>query len=383
MTRFVQLADTHLDSYISSTMRLSKDKADALMNDLRTAFARGCALAAERSADLVLIPGDLFDYETATADTIAFIHRTLAGIAPIPVFIAPGNHDSLRAGSAYHQQWPANVHVFTAPEFQSVHVGSYCSVTGIAHAHRGITERVLSRPISRPDCQIQILLFHGSRDGYPSDKDTVIPFSDAEVIAQGFTYTAIGHYHSYAEIRDEKSIRAAYSGCAQGRGLDETGRKCVLVGEITPEGIVELEQVEVAERMIVRVDVDITGSRDNTEILARMDAAAENQARPCDVVCVYLRGRLAPGVAEDTAGWASAQPYFAATVNDSAVEPDYDLEELGRESAASSIRSVFIRKMLERQERAACEDDKRAARDAIYYGLSALDGRKLEPRDAD
>lgn len=384
--RFVQLADTHLDSYISGAMGLSKEKSDALMSDVRSAFARGCALALDRRADMVLIPGDLFDYESAGSDTIRFIQRTLAEIAPIPVFIAPGNHDSLRAGSAYNGQWPSNVHVFTAPEFETLPVdGLDCAITGIAHAHRGITDRLLARPIERPNSATRILLFHGSRDGYkPSEKETVIPFSDAELVAQGFTYAAIGHYHSFAEIKDDRShIRAAYSGCAQGRGLDETGEKCVLVGEISPDGRVELERVEVAERRVVRVEVDVTGSRDNAEALARMDAGVSAQARPCDVVCAFLRGTLAPGIEVDTSVWQSRQPYFAASVNASAIEPDYDLDAIGRESAASSLRSVFVRKMLERQQQATDEGEKRAVRDAIYYGLYALDGKKLEPRDAD
>ena len=410
MIRFVQLADTHLDSSISGAMGLSKEKSDALMGDVRTAFARGCALAVDRHADMVLIPGDLFDYETAGPDTIAFIQKTLAGIAPIPVFIAPGNHDSLRANSAYNAQWPSNVHVFTAPEFETVEVGpsslrqaqdaqgfehadrpstssgcSACSVTGIGHAHRGITDRVLSRRIEQPHRPTRILLFHGSRDGYkPSEKETVIPFSDAELVAQGFTYAAIGHYHSFAEIRDDSShVCGAYSGCGQGRGLDEAGEKCVIVGEISPDGRVELERVEVAERRIVRVEVDVSGSRDNTEIIARMDAGVSTQARPCDVVCAFLKGTLAPGIEVDTSVWQSRQPYFAVNVNASAIEADYDLEAIGRESAASSLRSVFVRKMLERQEQATDEDEKRTVRDAIYYGLYALDGKKLEPRDAD
>lgn len=383
MIRFVQFADTHLDSYISGAMRLTRSQSQTLMNDLRSSFQRGCALAVERHADLVLIPGDLFDYETASPETIVFIHETLREIAPIPVFIAPGNHDSLRASSAYHDHWPSNVHIFTAPEFQTVEISSGCSVTGIAHAHRGITDRLLATRIPRTACSTRILLFHGSRDGYPSEKETVIPFSDAELVAQGFTYSAIGHYHSFAEIRDGDCVRGAYSGCPQGRGLDETGEKCVLVGEISSEGAVELERVEVAERRIVRAEIDVTGVHDSAEILARIDGAVSSQARPCDIVCAFVRGRTQPGVEVDASAWLAGQPYFAASINTAGIEQDYDLEAIASDSAASSLRSVFIRKMLERQEKAADGEEKLAVRDAMYYGLAALDGRKLEPRDAD
>ena len=371
--RFIQLADTHLDS-------------GAMKADLRLAFARACALAVERKADCVLIPGDVFDYETADPDTAAFVTRTLESIAPIRVFIAPGNHDSLRPRSPYFAQWPSNVHIFMAPEFETVAIEELaCSITGIAHAHRGITDRLLAAEIPAPACATRILLFHGSRDGYkPSEKETVIPFADAELIARGFTYAAIGHYHSFGAITDERGrIRAAYSGCAQGRGLDETGEKCVLVGEIDAEGRVELEQVEVAGRRIVRVDVDVTGSRVPADVFTRIDGSLAGRAREPDVVYVFLKGLLPPGMDIDASAWESRQPYFCATLNASGVEPDYDLDAIGRESAASPLRSVFVRAMLQRQESATTDEQRHTLRDAIYYGLYALDRRRLEPRDAD
>lgn len=375
-------------------MRLSRDKSSALLADVRTAFSRACALAVDRQADCVLIPGDLFDYETADTNTFSFITRTLAGIAPIPVFIAPGNHDSLRAGSPYLVEWPGNVHVFTSPEFtcaspsERPSTGSGCSewsVSGIAHSHRGIRDRLLASRISQSGSGINILLFHGSRDGYrPSEKENTLPFSDAELVSQDFTYAAVGHYHSFADIRDDRgSIRGAYSGCAQGRGLDEAGEKCVIIGEISDDGRVELERVEVAPRRIVRTEVDITGSGAQDEVFARVDAAVSAQARECDVVFVALKGLLAPGTELDAALWQSRQPYFAAVMSLSQVEPDYDVASIGRQSAASPLRSAFVCKMLERQEQAATDEDRQTLQDAIYYGLYALDGRRLEPRDAD
>jgi len=389
--RFVQFADTHLDSYISGAIRLGSDRSAALLRDLRTAFSRACALAVERHADLVLIPGDLFDYETADASTAAFLMKTLAEIAPIRVFITPGNHDSLRPGSPYlpvtaSSQWPGNVHIFTSPRFESVSIEELgCSITGIAHAHRGITDRILAAPVRRPACPINILLFHGSRDGYkPSEKETVIPFSDAELLSQGYTYAAIGHYHSFAAIQDHNGcVRGAYSGCTQGRGLDETGEKCVLVGEIDLEGNVALERVEVASRRIISVDADITGCRDNAAVLSRMDAAVSGKARECDVLCVSLSGLLPPGLDLDTAGWESSQSCFGVNVGAAGIQPDYDLEALARESAASPLKSSFVKKMLEREAQAATDEDKKVLHDAVYYGLYALDGKKLEPRDAD
>lgn len=391
MIRFVQFADVHLDSTIGGTLNLPSEKKAVLRQDLRTAFGRACDLARERHADLVLIPGDLFDHESMLPDTASFIVDALSAVQPARVIVAPGNHDSLRPGSPYLASsgivWPDNVHVFTSLEFDTVELSDIdCSITSIAHAHRGNTDRLLAAPIPTGSCGVRILIIHGSRDGYrPSDKENVIPFSDSELVAQDFSYAAIGHYHSFARIEDRAGrIRAAYSGCLQGRGLDETGEKCAIVGEISPSGEVTLERVEVAPRRILAADVDITGAGDSQSVIERIDrAVSDTGAREQDIVRVSVCGRLSPDVVLDTSAIESSGAYFHISVSRSRVEPDYDLEALARDSAASRLRSEFVRRMLDRRDANESPDEQRTLTDAIYYGLGALDGRKPEPRDAD
>lgn len=390
--RFIQLADVHLDSHISRSLGLPDDRRSALRQDIRTAFARALELALEARVDLALIPGDLFDYETADSDTARWLIEQFRAVGPLPVFITPGNHDSLRPSSPYFappgdSAWPDNVRIFTTPRFESVTLDDIgCSVTGIAHAHRGVTDRALSAPIARPGTAIDILLFHGSRDGYrPSEKETVIPFSDSELLAQRFTYAAMGHYHSYGEIRDERGeIRGTYSGCLQGRGLDETGEKHVLIGEIDDHGRVSLERVEAACRRIVDVRVDVTGLKDTGAVArAAQDAAGRAGVRQCDVACVRLAGTTSPGLELDVPALESCLGCFHARIDASGTQPDYDLEAIRSDSTSASVRSAFVNRMTEMEASAADENERRRLRDAVYYGLYALDGRRLEPRDVD
>ncbi len=206
--RFVQFADCHLDSVIGGALRLPDAKKAVLREDIRQSVANACALATDRDAQFVLIPGDLFDHQCLRSDTLTFLADLFHGLAPIHVFIAPGNQDSLRPGSPYLPgsgfTWPDNVHVFRGSEFETVTIDHLdCAVTGVAHAHHGITDRLLARGIPRADATINILLFHDSRDGYrPAEKENVIPFSDQELADQGFTYAAVGHYHSLGVMTD-------------------------------------------------------------------------------------------------------------------------------------------------------------------------------------
>lgn len=389
--RFIQLADVHLDSRLGGALNLDEEKKAVLRQDLRTALTRACDLAVHHGADVMLIPGDLFDHESLGPDTAAFLANTFEGISPVRVLIAPGNHDSLRLGNPYlpgqGRGWPGNVHIFTSPEVETVTLPELgCAVTGIAHTHRGITDRLLAQEVERGTAETSILLLHGSRDGYrPSDKESVIPFSDDELLAQGFTYTAIGHYHSFCRIEDaQRRVRGAYSGCLQGRGLDEAGVKYALLGEIDGDGRVTLEEIEVAPRRVVSATVDVTGAGDTAAVSERISAAlARSGARECDIISVALCGCAPVGLRLDTSELESSHRYFHVRISESGVEPDYDLEALRAESAAESLKSAFARRVFDMQQQTTDPEERRALRHATYYGLYALDGRKLEPRDED
>ncbi len=69
-------------------------------------------------------------------------------------------------------------------------------------------------------------------------------------------------------------------------------------------------------------------------------------------------------------------------IDSSKITPDYDLDEISR-SSSSFIKAEFVRTMLELEKNAKDEAERLMLRDAIYYGLYALDRRQLEPRDVD
>jgi hypothetical protein len=99
------------------------------------------------------------------------------------------------------------------------------------------------------------------------------------------------------------------------------------------------------------------------------------------MVHVALMGKLPPETQLDQSALESAD-FFHLNTDIKGIEPDYDLEALSLESAAEKLKSAFVKRMRE-LEASADADERRAIRDATYYGLYALDGRKLEPRDAD
>ncbi|HKY31903.1 MAG TPA: metallophosphoesterase [Candidatus Polarisedimenticolia bacterium] len=403
--RFLQLSDLHLDSSLQSgRLALPAEKARTRRAELRQIVPRAADLARQRGVELVLIAGDLFDDEAITQDTINFVIDHLAAMAPIPVVIAPGNHDFYSLGSPYNDDllaarkqrlWPGNVHIFRDGAWSTHSPARLPAVriTGMAHAaNAALTDRLLARPLPRPPASeetLDLLILHGSRDHarIPSGKLRTLPFSDAELAAQGFDYAAVGHYHDHALIHDPSGkIAGAYAGCPAGRGLDEEGERHVLLGEIVKEkgaARVSLEKVRLDRRAVRSIEVSCTGATHRDAILRRVeDALALRGAEAGDLIHLRLTGRVAPGIDPRPPEGAFDERFFHLAVDASRLKPDYDVERY-RDESLRTTEARFAREMLRRIE---AEDDharRRLLENALYYGLDALIQKDVAPRYED
>ena len=98
--KFVVFADLHLDAPFAAAGaegRAARGRRQAL----RDTLGQIAALAAAVRAEALLCAGDLFEHERLSPDTAAFLQATFAALHPLPIYIAPGNHDWLGPTSAY------------------------------------------------------------------------------------------------------------------------------------------------------------------------------------------------------------------------------------------------------------------------------------------
>jgi DNA repair exonuclease SbcCD nuclease subunit len=404
---FLQLSDLHLDSRLEAgRLGLTADKARVRRLELRQILPRACALVRERHLDAVLLPGDLFDDEAVTQDTVNFVIEQLADLAPVPVVIAPGNHDYYSLGSPYNNDllaarkqrpWPGNVHIFRDGRWSTASFPSLpqARFTGMAHsANAALGERLLARPVPRPEPPagretIDVLVFHGSRDNVriPARKLRTLPFSDMELASHGFDYAAIGHYHEHAVITAAGGrIAGAYAGCPAGRGLDEEGEKYVLVGAIVKDGTasrVTLEKVRLDGRAVRCVDVNcstVSGVTHRDAILKRVEEAlALREPSPEDLVFVRLTGRVAPGIDARIPEGTLEDRYFHIAFDLSLLKPDYNVERY-REEKIRTTEARFAREMLAHIDAESDPQRRRLLENALYYGLDALTQKEVVPR---
>lgn len=402
--RFLQISDLHLDSSLASgRLALPADKRERLKQDMVRALGRSINMAIDAEVDAILIPGDAWDDESVSLQTAAQFFDLLAKAAPIPVIIAPGNHDPYHVFSFYNVAYyqdrtgrahPENVHIFRTEKISSMRVPRLPGVTfyGCCFTeNRPRRERILSgvKPEDAPG--LHVLLLHGSQDDAIApnpDAMATAPFNSAELISCGFDYTALGHYHRYSEITDEGGrIRAAYAGIPVARGLDETGDHRVLLGEVEPGGIrpdggLVAEYVDVRHVKKITVEVD-PGVLSAHELEGRITAVLRDSGTTVDdMVYVTLTGFTHPEIDsfKVDAEWKANQ-CFHLVIDQSQLQPDYT-ETDDPTDAEKHVEGRFRQRMQELMN--DNRDNPEAARKirmARSLGLDALRGREVKPRN--
>ncbi len=405
---FLQVSDVHLDSKLNSLrLALPAAKRQLRASEILAAAERAFTVAQEKKVDAVIIPGDLWDADSVSSSINRLIEAAGA-LGQIPVVIAPGNHDYCSADSLYNSDvltsrgmrpWPDNVHIFRSSSWQLFGhpLRADVSFTGRAFTvNTPVSQRLLAQSVPRQMGGHNLLVFHGSLDGYKGGDSgwpgkVTAPFSAAELLALEFTYAAVGHYHDHTEIRGGGKLLGAYAGCLVGRGIDESGPRSAIYGTITGDGQCTLERLELDQRRVVAVSCDITGST-AAEVVADVRNLLDSAgARPgSDIVYLHLEGRHVVGGEPTYLAEQLGDIYWHFVVVDES-RPDYLTQRFDRRTTEGR----FIQSMLELKRQSIeaggyivdssydCELTPDLIEDALYYGLDALKQKKVSVRYVD
>lgn len=224
MIKLIHAADFHLDAAFSA---LSPEQAAQRRREQRSALEALAALC--QDCELVLLAGDLFDSAHVYRDTVDALKAFFAAV-PAEIFIAPGNHDCLAAGSPYLTEfWGENVHIFRSPHIERVHLERlHCDVYGAAFTAPEMPSLLRGFRVEDP-AAVNLMVLHG--DLQPNSAYN--PISPEDIAASGLDYLALGHVHSGA-VRRFGPTTCAWPGCLMGHGFDECGQKglyCIAVSK--------------------------------------------------------------------------------------------------------------------------------------------------------
>lgn len=374
--RLIHTADVHLDASFASG-GMPPGFGNRRRQSLRDVFREILRRAAKWPADAVVIAGDLFEIERVTRDTLAFLRESFESIHPIPVFIAPGNHDPFAGGSPYvTETWPGNVHIFEGPVWSAYEVPQVpLTVHGFAFDSPDISSNPFGQLTAPRDGRIHVAVAHGSERAHqPPGKDIYAPFDASAAATDGLHYLALGHFHSVTPIEGDFATRMYYSGAPEGHGFNETGMRHYLEVEIAENGGVQVTPIP-SSRMVYRVHTVDCGEFTNSGQILDVLRGLGHDGGSNQILRVVLQGLIQPSV-------QSALP----AVRDAAAEdvgwlelvdethPAEDYEELAK---ANTTLGAFVLRITQEIEDAPDAGTRAMLERARQVGLSAYRGRDL------
>ena len=250
MIRILHAADLHLDSPFEG---LPEEKAALRRAEQRELLRELAQLRAESGAQLVLLPGDIFDSSGGWAGTEDQLRLALAEMEA-PVFISPGNHDFYIPGGRW--DWlrpPANVHVFTSSRPEAVVLPELgARVWGAAFSDSTSGPLLRGLRAEKTPGLLDLLCLHADV-GVPNSR--YCPVSESELAGSGMDYAALGHVHKFSGLQRAGDCFWAYPGCPEGRGFDESGEKGAVIADVEP-GRVNLRFVPLGTRRYEVLEMD-------------------------------------------------------------------------------------------------------------------------------
>ncbi len=350
--RIIHAADLHLDSPFEAL----GEKAAQRRREQRELLFATAETAREKSADLLLLAGDLLDSAAAYSETFLAI-KSAFGELECPVFVSPGNHDHICPGSPYTRgDLPENVHVFGSGWSCCELPGLGAKVYGAGYTDALCPPLLRGFAAEREEGKLCIGLLHADLGAVGESR--YCPITPEEVAASGFDYLALGHQHTYSGLLRFGETFCAYPGCPEGRGFDECGEKGILYLELEP-GSAKAEFIPLARRRYDIIELDIS------EGMPPLPSGREE-----DIVRIILTGEsdFAPDLAALQREWEPK--FFALQLRDRSTLR----RELWDGSSQDSLRGLFLRKMREKYDNAPTEREKQKIIQALRWGLAALEG---------
>ena len=359
--RLAHLADLHLDAAFG---RLSLPTRRARRQALRDALTTAATVVEEQGADALLCAGDLYEQEFWTPDSAACLRTTFERLHPLPVLLAPGNHDWLGPQSLYVQTaWPDNVHIFTEDQFRPYELAEGLTVWGAAHRAPANTDGFFDRGFRVDRAGVNLALFHGSeRGGFaagPGDKLPHAPFDAEQIPRSGLTHAFCGHFHTPRDAEHH-----TYPGNPEPLAFGERGPRGLVLADVDHAGQVTRTRHRISRIDVHDLRVDVTGCGTSTELRKYV---SEQLTGLHGLARVRLDGQVDPDVDIRLDDLRTIRCELDDVVYDvGELRTGYDLDILACEP---TVRGRFVRDVLS----SILDADQQ--RRVLETGLRALAGR--------
>jgi DNA repair exonuclease SbcCD nuclease subunit len=280
--RFVHTADWQLGMTRHFLAGEAQPRYSAARRD---AVAGLGSLAADVSAEFVVVAGDVFEHNQLAPQVISQSLEAMRAIG-IPVYLLPGNHDPLDASSVYTSplfkaECPANVTVLDRAGIHEVRPGlqivaaPWRSKAPTTDLVAGVLSDLEGMPL---DGVTRVLVAHGGVDVLDPDptKPSLIRLAGVEdALARGAVhYVALGDKHSLTEVGG--TGRIWYSGSPEVTNYDDVeadpGHVLVVdLDESDPQRPVTVDARKVGRWRFSTLNRQVDSSRDIADLDLNLD----------------------------------------------------------------------------------------------------------------
>lgn len=290
MIKFLHFADVHLGRKFSALGEKGKEQRMVL----RQTFSKAVNLALEKKINLVLIAGDLFDSNQVPQSGIDFAFENLKKLTDegIFVFLIGGTHDFLKQEGVLSQNvWQGQDKLIIFDEKRSYREIPELDLTisGISNHSNKSTRSQLKNFKKETSSRHQVLMIHGSYALPEKHAPDDFPFTLEEIEKSGVDYLALGHWHSFYEVKTKK-VKAVYPGALEALDFDQKGAGNLVYGEINKSGV-EIEKIKIGKRSFKKLVFDLTAKERPRSFIEKEISKAADPNLALEIV---LEGLLAP-----------------------------------------------------------------------------------------
>ena len=294
--RFIHTSDWQL----GMTRHFLSGEAQSRFSQARIDVIRRIgAVAAEEKASFVVVAGDVFETNQVETKTVRRALEAM-GDVPVPVFLLPGNHDPLDAGSVYRsptfeRQKPPNVVVLddSAPRTSVEGV----EVVGAPWVSKQALCDLVDAAVAglEPSPRVpRVLVAHGQvRDALGASGPAAIDVALAEeaIADKRIAYLALGDRHSTTGLGS--SGRVYYSGSPEPTAYDEVDAANVLLVELGPGHECTVQPRRVGSWHFLSNTFEIADETDLRDFARWLDA---QPAKETSVARLTLKGTISLAV---------------------------------------------------------------------------------------
>ncbi len=270
--RFLHSADWQL----GMTRHFLSGEAQARFSQARIDAIRTLGrLAGETGASFIVVSGDVFETNQVSPQTVRRALDALRSV-PVPVFLLPGNHDPLDAGSVFRAPTfaggrPSHVAVLEDATPHAVPGAPGVEVVGAPwFSKRPLTDLVAAacEGLGPTPGVRRVLVAHGATDDLIAlDNPAAIRLAAAEraLAEDRISYLALGDRHSTTSVGS--SGRIWYAGAPEPTDYDELDAGNALLVELRDDGRCEVTKHHTGLWRFDRERFDLDGE-DGLDVLA-------------------------------------------------------------------------------------------------------------------